>query len=289
MKIIFSVLALSLIFAPFLASSAQAMYDPNKEVTGQKNDSGVPEVMTAEYDVNQPAPEPQKQLRGDVDGDMDNLSANPEVIPAHERIMDNIRDGGDEVSRPPVPEDLKNNEEPALIKNQVREQVKVGEYVMPEGIKMQIREQVKTEENNRVKGDSLENKGQEQNRIIFQVDKTEVATSLQLRYKENDGQKMGVTLSNKEEVDLNIMPDVAVKSAINRMGIEGCDSVSACAIELKEVSVGNVLKAAYEVQAEKEIKVLGLFRAKMQVRTEVDSASGEIIRVRKPWWSFLTF
>jgi len=42
----------------------------------------------------------------------------------------------------------------------------------------------------------------------------------------------------------------------------------------------------YEMQAERHARILGLFKAKMQVRAEVDADTGEV-KTFKPWWAFL--
>jgi hypothetical protein len=57
-------------------------------------------------------------------------------------------------------------------------------------------------------------------------------------------------------------------------------------IQLKETGKGNETRLAYEVQAERHAKLLGIFSMKMQVKTEVDAENGEV-SVKKPWWAFL--
>jgi len=66
-----------------------------------------------------------------------------------------------------------------------------------------------------------------------------------------------------------------------------CSEENGCSIELKEVAQGKEVKAAYELRTQRQSKVLGMFRARMQVQTQVDAENGEIIRTKKPWWAFL--
>jgi len=74
------------------------------------------------------------------------------------------------------------------------------------------------------------------------------------------------------------MPETASQRAIERLGQLGFN------ITLKEV--GND-KVAYELTAEKEGKMLGLFKVKGKVSAEVDAETGEVVKVHKPWWAFM--
>ena len=49
----------------------------------------------------------------------------------------------------------------------------------------------------------------------------------------------------------------------------------------------NQVRAVYEVQAQRNSKVLGIFSARMQVQAQVDAETGETIQLNKPWWAFL--
>jgi hypothetical protein len=88
-------------------------------------------------------------------------------------------------------------------------------------------------------------------------------------------------LSNGRKAEIKIMPETASEKAIERLGELNFT------IELKEVGSGNQTRAVYEVRGEKEGRFLGLFKVRANVSVEVDAESGEVLRVRKPWWSFL--
>ena len=77
------------------------------------------------------------------------------------------------------------------------------------------------------------------------------------------------------------MPETASEKAIERLGELGFN------ITLKEVGQGENAKAVYNVEAEKQGKMLGLFKIKGRVSAEVDAETGEIIKIKKPWWAFL--
>ncbi len=99
--------------------------------------------------------------------------------------------------------------------------------------------------------------------------------------------ELRATLSNGKNADIKVMPDTASATAIARLQLKECNSTNNCSIELKEVGQGEQVKAAYEVKAEKETRVLGVFGAKMQVQAQVDAETGTVLETRKPWWAFL--
>jgi hypothetical protein len=97
--------------------------------------------------------------------------------------------------------------------------------------------------------------------------------------------RMYAGLSNGRNAEIKVMPDTASETALQRLRLRNCDEN--CTIELREVGVGNRTMAAYEVRAQRNSRVFGLFRARMNVQAQVDAETGEIIQVRKPWWAFL--
>ncbi|MEK6874091.1 MAG: hypothetical protein AABW91_04550 [Nanoarchaeota archaeon] len=78
------------------------------------------------------------------------------------------------------------------------------------------------------------------------------------------------------------MPETASQKAIERLGELGFN------ITLKEVGAEDNAKAVYELTAEKQGKFLGLFKIKGNVAIQVDAETGEIVKVKKPWWAFLS-
>ncbi len=86
------------------------------------------------------------------------------------------------------------------------------------------------------------------------------------------------TLSNGIKAEIKIMPSTASEKAIERLGELRFN------VTLKEI--GNN-KGVYELTAEKEGKMLGLFKVKGKVSAQVDAETGEIIKIHKPWWAFL--
>lgn len=102
-----------------------------------------------------------------------------------------------------------------------------------------------------------------------------------------DRTKLHVEMSNGMNAEIKVMPDVASETALTRLRLNVCSEENECKIELKEVGEGSEAKMAYEVQIERHSRILGMFQTKMQVRTQVDADSGEVVGVKKPWWAFI--
>jgi hypothetical protein len=112
--------------------------------------------------------------------------------------------------------------------------------------------------------------------------------SCELREEKVGGSsRLKAKLSNGREVEVKIMPDTVSQRALERLRLKNCVEAEGCTIELKEVGSGEEVKLAYELKRERESKVFGLFKAKMQVRAQVDAETGDVIRTHKPWWAFL--
>ncbi|MEM4336416.1 MAG: hypothetical protein QXG86_00220 [Candidatus Woesearchaeota archaeon] len=87
---------------------------------------------------------------------------------------------------------------------------------------------------------------------------------------------------------IKIMPDRASEIAIQRLRLRFCSVENNCQLELKEVADKGNVRAVYEVRAQKEAKIFGVFKKRMQLKAEINAENGEIIRTRTPWWAFLT-
>jgi hypothetical protein len=162
-----------------------------------------------------------------------------------------------------------NQGEASQIQTQQQIQVQSGSYTTENGKQLQVQEQ----SNNQVQLTS----GGVSAQTTMQMTQTQMQT----------GAKIQVKLSNGQDSEIKIMPDAASETALTRLRLHVCNESNNCTIQLKEVGSGEQVKAAYEVQAQKQVKVLGLFRAQMQVQAQIDAENGEVIKAMTPWWSFL--
>ncbi len=133
--------------------------------------------------------------------------------------------------------------------------------------------------------------GKSGNILTLTFDDEEVNTSLEVEVENasDKGNKTRVRakLQNGERKQIMVMPETAAEKALERVRLRTCNSELNCTLELKEVPVGNEKRLAYEMHAERPARVLGLFRARMEIRARIDAENGEVIEVNKPWWAFL--
>jgi len=109
--------------------------------------------------------------------------------------------------------------------------------------------------------------------VIIQSKGVDAATNVELY--QSEGQIYGA-FKNNQIRNINILPDEVkerIRARINA-NIEGE------IIELDEEGV-------YQVQVRKRANFLGLFPVRERVRMEINSETGEVIRVRTSWWGFL--
>lgn len=150
-----------------------------------------------------------------------------------------------------------------------KEELKTGNYTGPQGQLLNVKELSATLRELRVGNVSVRTK--------MNITK-EVA---------ENKTKLKVNMSNGKGAEIKVMPDTASEIALERLRLKVCSPENNCSIQLKEVGKGENSKVAYELQIERHAKLLGLFAAKMQVKTQVDAETGDVIKVMKPWWAFL--
>ncbi len=109
--------------------------------------------------------------------------------------------------------------------------------------------------------------------IIVQVKGINASTTVTL-YK-SEGKVYGEFRNKTKEV--RVMPDMArsrVRKEIERQ------------LEEEEIELGE--DAIYTYKAKKRVKLLGFIRTRVRVRAEINSETGELIKIRHSWWTFLT-
>ncbi|MBR9702538.1 hypothetical protein GOV10_00745 [Candidatus Woesearchaeota archaeon] len=152
------------------------------------------------------------------------------------------------------------------VRTQEKQKLQTGNYVGAAGQQIMVQEQA-------------------ENRVKLSVGGYDAETGMQMVQEQNQEKTtLHAELSNGNRAEIKVMPDVAAEKAMERLQLKACDD---CAIELKEVGSGENVRAAYEVQAKKAAKFLGLFKTQMTVRAQIDAESGEVIKSQKPWWAFL--
>ncbi len=131
------------------------------------------------------------------------------------------------------------------------------------------------------------------------------SSSMQASARASNNRTFQITLSNGVKANIKIMPEVASDIAIARLRLRVCSEENNCTIVLKETGrdeddddedidedideddEDEEIRAVYEVRVDKEAKIFGIFRKKMQIRAEIDAETGEVIEIERPWWSGL--
>ncbi|MFH1431104.1 MAG: hypothetical protein ABIG37_01385 [Nanoarchaeota archaeon] len=163
----------------------------------------------------------------------------------------------------------KNQGEEVNLQNQIQKKVKSGNYIGESGQQIQVQEK-------------------SNNKIQLRVGNFSVNCDCELTQEQVQNKtRLKTKLSNGRNAEIKIMPDRASERALERLKLKNCAEEQGCSIELKEVGQGEQTKLVYELKTQRQAKFLGLFRARMQVQAQVDAETGEIVRVKKPWWAFL--
>ncbi|MFW5871551.1 MAG: hypothetical protein ACOCUT_00445 [bacterium] len=134
-------------------------------------------------------------------------------------------------------------------------------------------------------GKQLDVRSRGDNKLYLKKDIVEARTTLNLFANESNG-SVRARLGNGRYSDIKVMPDKASENALERLRMNFCTNET-CKIELKEVGQGNESRAAYDVQVDKKVKVLGLFNARYESNAQVDAQTGDVIKSKRPWWSFM--
>ena len=120
------------------------------------------------------------------------------------------------------------------------------------------------------------------------VARINLRTGLNITAEEDEslGAILRVYLSNGKYALVKVLPETASLTAQERLKAK-CEEEN-CTVELKEVRVNGEAKAVYEVKTAKTAKILGIFKAKMNVQANVDAETGEVVSVKKPWWASIS-
>jgi putative hemolysin len=118
------------------------------------------------------------------------------------------------------------------------------------------------------------------------ANKISARTGLKLSAEDIDNKTvLRAYLSNGRWALVKQMPDAASEKALEALNAKCAET--GCTIELKEVGTGDDSKLVYVLRTEKDSRILYLFNKKMPLEAQVDAESGELVSVKKPWWTFM--
>lgn len=99
---------------------------------------------------------------------------------------------------------------------------------------------------------------------------------------END--RLVVYYEDETRQTLQVTPQEAVARAEMEVGgscMEDCE----VEIDRESEAQGDIL--VYEVEVQKQTRVLGLWDAQMDIGTRIDAQTGAVLDIDRPWWAFL--
>jgi len=118
-------------------------------------------------------------------------------------------------------------------------------------------EQIRAQSGKLINSNGEEIQLQKENGIKLRVRDVEAYSSLEIipeQDQEQNRTRLKIQLSNGKNAEIKVMPNTASERAIERLQLKNCNSDNNCSIQLKEVGNGEQVKAAYEVQAQKETR-----------------------------------
>ena len=99
---------------------------------------------------------------------------------------------------------------------------------------------------------------------------------------EFEGEEAIDSEGNKHKI--KITPQEVKVLIRNRLRIRDDSDLS---FELKEKIHNNIPRVIYNIEAKEHGKFLGIFKIAARSITEIDAETGEVLKVRRPWWAFL--
>ncbi len=113
----------------------------------------------------------------------------------------------------------------------------------------------------------------------------EAESELEISQNESaDGSvKVKVKTKDGKEKEIKVLPDRASEIAKARLKAKfGNDS-----LEIKEITHKNTPRVVYHLEGNSSGKFLGIFKSHMNVKTDIDAETGEVVVVNRPWWAFM--
>jgi len=111
--------------------------------------------------------------------------------------------------------------------------------------------------------------------VIVQVKNVNMSTNVTL-YKNENGTIYGVFKGNRtHEI---ILPDDVIEKLKER---------NQKRLQLYNTSINLTEEGYYQVQTKKKARLFLLIPVRERIRAQIDAETGEIIKIRNPWWGFL--
>lgn len=111
--------------------------------------------------------------------------------------------------------------------------------------------------------------------IIIQAKGINASTNVTL-YKSDDGKIYAISKDNETRI-IKMLPDQVRERIRERLEIQ-----------LRNENMTLDENGTYQYRAEKKARLFFLFQINVPIQAEIDPETGEVLRIKNPWWSFLT-
>jgi hypothetical protein len=122
---------------------------------------------------------------------------------------------------------------------------------------------------------------------LFRANEDGLEARTELEISENESADGNVivkvkTKDGKEKV-IKVLPDRASEIAKARLKAKfGNES-----LEIREIKHKNLPRVVYHLEGNSSGKFLGIVKTHMNVKTDIDAETGEVVVVKRPWWAFM--
>lgn len=124
--------------------------------------------------------------------------------------------------------------------------------------------------------------------VVTKKPEVQVETKINITTKENgiENKKTDIVPNEKESIVKMDEIEMSEENKVLEKAVDFFDKKEDTVIKHIEVGGENSI---YQVTGIKEVKLFGIFKKEMKIETKVDGNTGEFLKVKKPWWSFLAF
>ncbi len=124
-------------------------------------------------------------------------------------------------------------------------------------------------------------------RKFIDADGKEREVKLEIKERMENGMKKrlfkssenGLEAESELEISQNESADGSVKVKVKTK--DGKEK------EIKEITHKNTPRVVYHLEGNSSGKFLGIFKSHMNVKTDIDAETGEVVVVNRPWWAFM--
>jgi hypothetical protein len=99
---------------------------------------------------------------------------------------------------------------------------------------------------------------------------------------ENNESELKAVLSDGSSARIRVLPERAKEIALERLRARNVTNLT-----LEEIRHENIPRVVYNIESNENGRFLGVFKLRLRTQAQIDTETGEIISINRPWWAFL--